>query len=97
MAGSLHAYIAESLTPGRVFATLFFVFVTLLVLDHTWKPTYPDNIPVVGHGKGTVAGIKNFCHYVFRYRDWVKEGYQKVRPVSSPVTPALALTISFPV
>ncbi|KAI8245529.1 Cytochrome P450 monooxygenase gloP [Colletotrichum sp. SAR 10_96] len=77
MAGSLHAYITDSLTPGRVFGSLFFVFVTLLILDHTWKPTYPENIPVVGHGKGTIARIKNFYYYIFRYRDWVIEGYQK--------------------
>ncbi|TDZ16937.1 Cytochrome P450 monooxygenase gloP [Colletotrichum orbiculare MAFF 240422] len=77
MAGSLHAYIVEGLTPARVFASLFLVFVGLLVLDHTWKPTYPSNIPVVGHGKGTVARIKNFGYYVFRYRDWVIEGYHK--------------------
>ncbi|KAL2873445.1 hypothetical protein SGCOL_011391 [Colletotrichum sp. CLE4] len=77
MAGSLHAQITESLTPGRVFGSLFLVFVGLLILDHTWKPTYPENIPVVGYGKGTVARFKNFYYYMFRYRDWVIEGYKK--------------------
>ncbi|KAI3536949.1 cytochrome P450 [Colletotrichum paranaense] len=77
MAGSLHAQITESLTPGRVFSSLFIVFVGLLILDHTWKPTYPENIPVVGYGKGTVARFKNFYYYMFRYRDWVIEGYKK--------------------
>ncbi|OBR09569.1 Cytochrome P450 [Colletotrichum higginsianum IMI 349063] len=82
MAGSLHAQITESLTPGRVFGSILFVFVGLLVLDHIWKPTYPENIPVVGYGKGTVAGVKNFCYYVFRYRDWVIEGYHKPRQLT---------------
>ncbi|GKT51031.1 uncharacterized protein ColSpa_11212 [Colletotrichum spaethianum] len=81
MAGSLHAQITESLTPGRVFGSLFFVFVGLLVLDHISKPTYPENIPVVGYGKGTLARIKNFYYYIFRYRDWVIEGYHKVRAI----------------
>ncbi|KAM0331369.1 hypothetical protein ACHAQA_003041 [Verticillium albo-atrum] len=74
---SLRAQLLEPITLGRLIATVFLLFVGSLIIDYTWKPTYPTSIPMVGHGRGFIPGFRNFFGYVFHYRDWIIEGYEK--------------------
>lgn len=78
-AHSLRAQFIESLTPGRVVAGLALFFAGSLVVDYTWKPTYPKEIPMVGHGRGFVPTIRNFFGYMSNYRNWIIDGYDKAR------------------
>lgn len=76
---SLRAQVIDNLTPGRVIASLALFFAGSLIVDYTWKPTYPIEIPMVGHGRGFVPTIRNFFGYMSNYRNWIIDGYEKVR------------------
>lgn len=74
---SLRAQVIDNLTPGRVIASLALFFAGSLIVDYTWKPTYPIEIPMVGHGRGFVPTIRNFFGYMSNYRNWIIDGYEK--------------------
>ncbi len=80
MAGSLSAQFLQSLeAAGRVVAVLVVFFMCSFLLDFSLKPRYPKSLPRVGYGSGAVQTVRNWIGYVFRFEQWVEEGYQKVR------------------
>ncbi|ROT36464.1 cytochrome P450 [Sodiomyces alkalinus F11] len=74
---SLRAQLLDCLTIGRVILSIILFFIGSFVLDYTWRPSYPSSIPMVGHGRGLVNTIRNIANYMFHYREWVIEGYEK--------------------
>jgi hypothetical protein len=68
----------ELLTWSRVFGygTLFFA-ISFLV-DFARQPTYPKHIPMLGHGRGWWAKVRNSFSYISNYHKWLNEGYEKV-------------------
>ncbi|KAH7367826.1 cytochrome P450 [Plectosphaerella cucumerina] len=76
-AHTLRAQLLESLTPGRVIAGLALFLLGSLAIDYTWKPTYPVEIPMVGHGRGFLPTVRNFLGYMSHYREWIIDGYGK--------------------
>ena len=76
---SISIQLLESLTPGRLLATLFLLTVGSFVFDITCKPRYPKSIPQAGNGGGPIGSIKNWLGYVTKYNAWAAEGYEKVR------------------
>lgn len=69
----------ESLTFGRVIATLFLLTIGSFVVDIITKPRYPKSIPNAGNGDGLIGIVKNWLGYITKYNDWAAEGYEKVR------------------
>ncbi|KAK4219876.1 Ent-kaurene oxidase [Rhypophila decipiens] len=67
----------ESLTLGRLFATLFLLTLGSFVVDIITKPRYPKSIPHAGNGDGLVGKVKNGLGYITQYNDWAAEGYEK--------------------
>ena len=80
MAGAIEA-LYENLSVGRAIAAFFLFIVSSFIFDFVHKPKYPDVLPRMGHGKGLVASAKNYLSYFTSYRQWVQEGYDKVRGI----------------
>jgi hypothetical protein len=81
MAGSVILQLLESLTTGRVIATLFLFLLGAFIVDFTWKPRYPASLPRIGYGDGVLGTMRNWLGYFLYFNDWVAEGYEKVRPL----------------
>lgn len=80
----------ESLTLGRVVATLFLLTIGSFVVDIIAKPRYPKSIPHAGNGDGLIGKVKNWLGYITKYNDWAAEGYEKVRARSIQRTELMA-------
>jgi hypothetical protein len=79
MAGSLILQALESLSTGRVIASILLFFFGAFIADFTWKPRYPKSLPRVGYGAGVLGTMRNWLGYVMYFNDWVAEGYEQVR------------------
>ncbi|KAB5566686.1 cytochrome P450 [Coniochaeta sp. 2T2.1] len=77
MAGSVILQCLETLTTGRVVAAVFLFFLGAFVVDFTWKPRYPAQLPRIGYGDGVIGTVRNWMGYVLYFNDWVAEGYEK--------------------
>ncbi|KAI9150239.1 Cytochrome P450 monooxygenase iccF [Paramyrothecium foliicola] len=55
------------------FGTLFLA-VSFLV-DFARQPTYPKHIPMLGHGRGWWAKVRNSIAFIPNYHKWLNEGY----------------------
>ncbi|ORY61698.1 cytochrome P450 [Pseudomassariella vexata] len=67
----------EHLTAGRFVGAVVIFTVTSFIVDFASKPSYPDSLPRVGHGKGFVASLRDHWSYFTRFQDWMQEGYEK--------------------
>lgn len=79
MAGSVILQLFDGLTAGRAIAALCLFFLGAFIVDFTWKPRYPAELPRMGYGDGVVGTMRNWIGYVLYFNDWVAEGYEKVR------------------
>lgn len=78
MAAWLSSQLFESLTPGRIAASVFVFTIASFIVDFTWKPRYSKSLPRVGFADGVLGTIKNWLYFATRYNMWVAEGYEKV-------------------
>ncbi|CAM1505774.1 Fc.00g114110.m01.CDS01 [Cosmosporella sp. VM-42] len=67
----------ESLTWARFFGYGALFLVASFVLDFASQPRYPKQIPMLGHGRGWWAKVKNSIAYFTKHQSWIKEGYVK--------------------
>jgi hypothetical protein len=80
MTGNFSGQLFESMTLGRVIATLFASVIASFLIDILRKPSYPSSLPRVGYGESVIATIRNWIGYVLYFTKWVDEGYEKVPP-----------------
>lgn len=68
----------EFLTWGRLFAYGTLFLVVSFVYDFASQPRYPSEIPMLGHGRGWWAKVRNSVDYFTKHQSWISEGYTKV-------------------
>ncbi|KAH8903432.1 cytochrome P450 [Coniochaeta sp. PMI_546] len=77
MAGSMILQLLDALTTGRVITAVCLFFLGAFIVDFTWKPRYPAELPRIGYGDGVVGTMRNWIGYVLYFNDWVAEGYER--------------------
>ncbi|KAF7551669.1 hypothetical protein G7046_g7655 [Stylonectria norvegica] len=71
------AELLEALTWGRIFGYGALFLLGSFIVDLASQPRYPKDIPMLGHGRGWWAKVKNSVAYFSKHQTWIKEGYQR--------------------
>ncbi|KAH6609975.1 cytochrome p450 [Trichoderma cornu-damae] len=66
-----------SLTSTQIWAISALFLILSFVADFASHPHYPNEIPVMGKGRGKLNALLDSFRYITSYRRWVRNGYVK--------------------